>query len=268
MSDNGYLDEFPTTRFDGAIDPVRPPRRRALLRVIVALVVLAFIVGGAVAADAVSRNLVNAGAKEAVITKFGSDPATTKVTTSGWSMLAQLVSGRLDTVTVVAPHASVGEVGGSVRAKLDGLPISGSGTVRSASIDVSVDQAELVAYLGSKGATGSDSGTISLTASGISLSDQVTLLNQQVTVTAALIPKVVGGKLGFTVGTISVGSQKLGSFFSNYVQSKLDTEQICLASSLPKGLTVKSVKVTSGALEIDTAGTNVDLFSGAKGSCS
>lgn len=254
--------------FAGWGEPAVPRRRRHALRWIVLLVVVLFLGGGAVAADAVARNLVNAGAKQAIIEKFGSDPSGTRVTTSGWSMLVQLVSGRLDEVTVTAPNATMTNLSGNVTAKLDGLPISASGTVKKAAIDVTIDQAQLLSYLASKGSSGTDTGTVSLKGSAITLSDQVTLLAQKVTVTATLTPEVVGGKLGFKVGTIAVGSQKLGSFFSDYVQSKLDTEQVCLASSLPKGLSVSSVTVTGGVLQIDTAGENVDLFSGAKGSCS
>lgn len=253
--------------------PARQPRKKST--VVGSIVgVLLVLVGGAIAADNWARQQVAAYVTEKIVEVLELDTAEpVTVDIAGTSVIAQVVTGRLDEVGVGVENVTIGEFTGGVELTATGIPVDLSAPVDKVQVEFSVSEQSLQKIAGVLSATAIDS--VVLEDSRIKLASAFSVFGFPVDVGVGIEPFAQDGRIGFTPtdvvlnGSTSTASSLI-SKYGTIAEKLLTTRSVCVARWLPKALTVDAVEVREKNLVI-TIGADKQIFNDASlaalGSC-
>lgn len=233
----------------------RPRRRGRAL--IVAIVVLVLLVVAAVVADsAARREIVDRAATS--IREALSLPAEhpVEVDVAGWSVLPQLLAGRLDRLDVRSDDVAFGDLTGDVVAALEGVPTGESGELEDGRAIVALDPASVTDLVAARSDVPID---------GVTLDPPLVRVNTSVEVLGLTLAAGVGIELGALDGAIELTPSEVTAAgatltaadvekrFGAVSEGLLDTRSVCIAESVPQGLSLTGVAVTTESLDASFA---------------
>ena len=228
-------------------DDAPPPRRkRRLWPWIVSLVVVIVLFGGAAfAGEWLARDLVERGVRTQLASELGVPVDQAEVQIEGL-VIPQLISGRFDEVSISAQDVSLQGFAGDVDVVARGVPLLADGPLDSAQATVTLDQQQLQTLLA--GVEGFPEESLGLAAPDVAITFELNLFGVAIPVGVGLTPSAANGALALTPASLSVAggsadAQTLRDQFGGLADAVLQTWQVCIASSLPAGLTLTDVAV-------------------------
>lgn len=228
-------------------DDAPPPRRkRRLWPWIVSLVVVIVLFGGAAfAGEWLARDLVERGVRGALASELGVPAEQAEVQVEGL-VIPQLIAGRFDEVRIEAQDVSLQGFTGDVEVTARGVPLTADGPLDSAEATVTLDQGQLSALLAS--VEGFPEESLALAGSDVTITVELNVFGVAIPIGVALTPSAAGGALvltpaSFTVADATADAQGLRDQFGGIADAVLQPWQVCIASSLPAGLTLTDVAV-------------------------
>lgn len=225
-----------------------PPRRkRRVWPWIVSLVVVVVLLAGAAfAGEWLARDLVEQGVRSQLASELGVPAERADVEIEG-PIIPQLISGSFDEVRIRAQDVSLQGFSGDVDVTARGVPLLADGPIASAEAAVTLDQQQLQTLLA--GVEGFPEGSLVLAGSEVTVTFELNLFGVAVPVGVGLTPSAVRGALALSPSSLSVAgasadAQTLREQFGGLADGVLQTWQVCIASSLPAGLTLTDVAVS------------------------
>jgi len=228
-------------------DDAPPPRRkRRLWPWIVSLVLVIVLFGGAAfAGEWLARDLVERGVRGALASELGVPADQAEVQVEGF-VIPQLISGRFDEVRIEAQDVSLQGFTGDVNVTARGVPLTADGPLDSAEASVALDQEQLRTLLA--GVEGFPEESLGLSGTDVTITVDLNVFGVAIPVGVGLTPSAAGGALvltpaSFTVAGASADAEGLRNQFGAVADVVLQPWQVCIASSLPAGLTLTDVAV-------------------------
>ncbi|MGV8884139.1 MAG: DUF2993 domain-containing protein [Microbacteriaceae bacterium] len=262
-------DDTPTTDLghisahrDGDVVIVEAPprrRRRWLGWVIALVVIVVLVVVGWIVGDIVARDMADRYVRDQITQVFDLKPdAPMTVTIGEGSLIAQAITGGIDSVDVMVPDVSVGEIAGDVSISLTDIPLQSTQPVGTMNVTLSVPE-ENLAGLGSY-LSGVDVSSITLVEDRVAIATQLELFGFPIPIGIQLTPEAKNGEIGFTPSVIELNGANisvpdlLGGPLAGIAGSVLATQSFCVAEYLPEALTVTSVDVVKKNLVVALTG--------------
>jgi hypothetical protein len=251
---------------------VQPPRRRRhpvrttliVLLVLAVLATVALVVG-----DGIFRRYAEQQIDTGVQRSLPAGVSgTVHSSIQGGSAIQQWLHGSFDDVVLTSNDLKVDGGPASARLRVHGLPVSGSGTVRSATGSLTISQAavENLAPLDAAQATAPtlDSGTVAT-------SVKRTVLGVPITVDVTLVPSVRGKYVHLSPTKATLKSGPVSVPGTAVIRTLLpDGISVCAAKYLPPSVRLTAIDVRSGSATLDLVASGLDLGrlqQGATGSC-
>lgn len=241
----------PTLYWD---DGPPPRRKRRLWPWIVSLAVVLVLFGGAAfAGEWLARDLVERGVRSALASELGVPADQADVQIEGL-VIPQLISGRFDEVHIEAQDVSLQGFTGDVSVTARGVPLTADGPLDSAEASVTLDQEQLRTLLAS--VEGFPEESLGLSGSDVTITVELNVFGVGVPIGVGLTPSAAGGALvltpaSFSVAGASADAQGLRNQFGGIADAVLQPWQVCIASSLPAGLTLTDVAVVDQQVVAD-----------------
>lgn len=238
----------------------KPKARTALLTV---LGILALLVGGGFALDNWARQAVaNFAAQkiEQLLSLDSDQPVTVDI--GGASVIAQVLTGRLDEVSAGVDNVTIGDLTGGVHLDAQGIPVNLSDPASSLTqpidkveiqFSVTSDSLQKIGRFVSLGAVND----VHLVDNDIYVGSNVSLLGVPLSVGMGVEPFAEDGTVGFTPQYVQFnGTQTSAADF----QAKHPTlgpvlfapRSVCIARWLPQALTVDAVAVVDAPVPVPT----------------
>ena len=241
----------PTLYWDDAPPPRR--RRRALPWIISLVVVVVLLGGAAFAGEWLARDLVERGVQGALASELGVPAEQADVQIEGL-VIPQLVSGRFDEVHIAAEDVSLQGFTGDVAVTARGVPLTADGPLDSATARVSLDTEQLRTLLA--GVEGFPAQSLGLSDSEVTISFDLNVFGAAIPVGVGLTPSADAGALALAPASLSVAgagidADGLRNQFGPLADAVLRSWQVCIASSLPAGLTLTGVAVAQDRVVAD-----------------
>ena len=249
--------DVPTLYWD---DAPPPRRKRRLWPWIVSLgVVLVLFGGAAFAGEWLARDLVERGVRGALASELGVPTDQAEVQVEGF-VIPQLISGRFDEVRIEAQDVSLQGFTGDVAVTARGVPLRADGPLNSAEASVTLDQEQMRALMA--GVEGFPEESLGLSGADVTITVGLNVFGVAVPIGVGLTPSAAGGALvltpaSFSVAGASADAQGLRNQFGAIADAVLQPWQVCIASSLPAGLTLTDVAVVDQRIV-----ANFDIASG------
>ncbi|MWV31118.1 LmeA family phospholipid-binding protein [Rathayibacter iranicus] len=217
------------------------------LVVVLALLVVAAVVGDGVARRAVADRAA-ASLREALA--LPADRAV-DVDVVGWAVLPQLIAGRLDRLDLRSSDVSFGELDGDVAVTLVGVPVSGEGPVDAGTASVALDADSVSRLVIERSTVPVDA--VTLNPPLVRVHANVGVLGLSIGAGVGMRLAAVDGDILLTPDEISVAGATFSASdfrerFGAGVGSVLAPTSICIADSVPRGLTLTAVEVTDASL--------------------
>ncbi|MCU1513402.1 MAG: hypothetical protein JWO10_492 [Microbacteriaceae bacterium] len=247
--------------------PQRKKRRRGVGWIVLAgvlvLLVAAFFVVDSLARS-YAANLIDDKVHSALKIP-ASQPV--DVSVAGVSVIAQLLTGKLERVTIDAHDLAVGPLSGDVTLAASGIPIDQSKPIDSAELGFSVGQKELeklVAPLST--ALKLPLSSVGISHGAVDVSAKFAVLGLSIPVTISFTPSAVGGQLALEPKTVEINGAKftpkdLGNVLGSAGASLANPQKVCVASLLPKGFVLESIRVSGNRLVLAVSARSVTLDS-------
>jgi hypothetical protein len=265
-------------RSDEAIAPQRPPRRkrRGLAAVITIIVVLGLLVAAFFVGDYFARKAAtNYVAQQAATAAGLSSTQHIHVNLGTGYFLPQVISGRINDVSVTIDPLTVQGITGSLAITAHGVPVDTTQPVQSLQVHVTVPvssiatKASTVPQLKKLGVTLSTSGQHLL------FSIPFTIFGQKIPVGITATPGVKAGKATLAIDGIELGQNRIPAAQLDQILPGVSTllasgQSLCIASSLPKELVLTNITLQGKALHftLDGNGAKLDHASlSARGTC-
>ena len=249
--------DVPTLYWD---DAPPPRRKRRLWPWLVSLVVVIVLFGGAAfAGEWLARDLVERGVRGALASELGVPADQAEVQVEGF-VIPQLISGRFDEVRIEAQDVSLQGFTGDVDVTARGVPLTADGPLDSAEASVALDQEQLRMLLA--GVEGFPEESLGLSGTDVTITVDLNVFGVGIPIGVGLTPSAAGGALvltpaSFTVAGATADAQGLRDQFGAVADAVLQPWQVCIASSLPAGLTLTDVAVVDQQVV-----ANFDIASG------
>jgi len=232
--------------------PVTRPKKRNALLVILGVLVL--LVGGAIAADNWVRAQVADFAADKVEELLSLDedqPVTIEI--GGFSVLAQVLTGRLETVAAGVDDVRIGELSGDVRLEADEVPVDLEQPIDEVRIRFDVPESTVRAV--AQTLTLSAVKSVELADGEIQLGTGFTILGAEFDVGVGLTPFAADGQVGFTPTTVEFQGERTSTAelidrYGPIAEALFDTHDLCIARWLPQALRVDTVAVEGESLVI------------------
>lgn len=238
-------------------------RRRPLVAVLVAGIVLLLIAVLLVIADNAVRTVVrDAIASElgtALPIERGSDVA---VEVGGFSMLAQLAAGRLERVEVSADAVDFGQISGAAEAVATGVPLDRSQPADSVKIDLYITEDELANL--ADNLSGIPLDTISIDGDEILVETDVRVFGIPIPISIGIAPGAADGQLTFEPNSLSVSqatvtAEQLRRVLGPVAVEVLQTRSFCIAEFLPEAFILESAAIRRNELVVQLAADSAIL---------
>lgn len=222
------------------------PRRRPRRRIAVIVVVIVLLVAAVVAAEFIARSVVTGTVRSLVVENVGlPDDQDVDVQVAGL-VLPQVISGRLDDVTVASDDVELGPLAGDVFVELRGVPVSGDSAADGGVASVRLDQNQLRSLLGQIPEI--PAGTVTVAAPDVTFETSLSLFGIAIPVGVAVTPGAADGDLTLTPASFAVAGNALDADtlrgqFGGVADGLLQTSTLCIADRLPAGLSLTSATV-------------------------
>lgn len=243
--------------------PVQAParrRRRHPVRntVIVLVVLLGLLAVAAVVGDTVFR----ANAERQIASSVQQSlpkgvTGTVRAKVLGPSAIAQYLSGGFDDVRITTQHLTVLGAPADAHIVAHGLPVSGTGSIRSASGSLTVAQAAIDRLAPIAAA---DTGRPKLGNGTVSTSLQRTVLGLPITVDVTLKPSVRGTSIHLAPTKAQLRSGAISVPGTALIQALLPNGiTVCSAQYLPPGVRLTSLEPRVGSVRLGFSAQKLDL---------
>ncbi|MET0933938.1 MAG: DUF2993 domain-containing protein [Mycetocola sp.] len=240
-------------------EPARKPARRALTAVVILVVAVLVVVGGAFLAEYITRGVAEDAVEVAVESNLPSNvDGTVDVDIAGDWVLLQLLSGRMDFVTITSDDVTFDSIPvEKIVVTASGVPIDLKAPVENIAATVSLDQATLNQLLTLPG----NDPELSLGNGTVGYEDSTTVIGIPIgyAVTAVLTPDGTDVLISAQSAEVTTG---LGSIdLSGIVDRILGAEpvRVCLADKLPVGVTISAIDVRDGVAHLSLAASDFTL---------
>lgn len=240
--------------------PARKPAGRRFLTALVILVVAAIVVvGGAFLAETVTRGIAEDSVAAAAEASLPSNvEGTVDVDIAGDWVLLQLLSGRMDTVTLTSADARFDDIPvENVRVAASGVPLDLKSAIDDIAATASLDQPALNELLTLPG----NDPELTLNDDTVGYEDSTTFFGIPVgyRVTASLVPD--GTDVLLTPESAEVTTVIGDLDLSGLVEQIVGSEpiRICVAEKLPEGVTISGIEVRNGLATLDLSASNFVL---------
>ena len=250
---------------------VQPRRRRHPLRTtVIVLLVLAVLAAVAlVVGDGVFRGYAERQIDTDVQRSLPKGvTGTVHSRIEGGSAIQQWLQGSFDDVLLTSDDLKIDGGAASARLRVHGLPVDGSGTVRSASGALTISQASLknLAPLEAAQATAPTLGS-----GTVATSVKRTVLGVPITIGVTLVPSVRGKFVHLSPTKATLKSGPISVPGTTLIRTLLpDGISVCAAKYLPPAVRLTAIDVRSGSATLDLVASRLDLGTlqrGATGSC-
>lgn len=221
-------------------------RRKTGRRIALLIVVVVLLAGALVAAEFIARSIVTSTVRSLVVENVGlPDDQNVDVAVDG-IVLAQLIGGRLDDVTVTSDDVTLGPITGDVLVELRGVPVSGGEAAEGGTASVRLDEEQVRALLAQ--IPDFPSGTVTLAAPDLTFTNQLSLFGVGIPVGVSVTPGATDGNLtltpaAFELGGNSIDADTLRAQFGGVADAILGAQSLCIADRLPAALTLLSATV-------------------------
>jgi hypothetical protein len=254
--------------------PVQAPGRRrrrhpVLFTVVLLVVLLGLLAVAAVVGDRAFRSNAEAQIARSVEQSLPEGvTGTVHATVRGTSAIQQWLNGSFDDVDLTTRNLKV--QGGPADAHLvaHGLPVSGSGTIRSASGTLTVGQSAIDKLAPIAAA---DAGRPRLGKGTVSTSLQRTVLGLPIDVDVTLKPSINGSSIHLAPTAARLRSGAISVSGTALIQTLLpDGINVCTAQYLPPGVRLTALDTRPGSVRLGLAARDLDLEAlqrGDHGSC-
>jgi len=248
--------------------PPAPPkkRRRWLGWLIAGLVLVVLLIVGFFVAENYARTYAENLVRERIVEVLALDSATdVDVDLGGGSLILQALGGSINSVTVDVAELSFGDITGSALITATGVPLDSAEPVDTLGIVATVSEANVRKL--SSFMSGIELKTIELGDGVISATTEFDILGFFVIpISVDLVPSAVNGGISFDPKTIilageeiSVADLRASPEFAGLASQFLQSQTFCVASSLPKALTITDVDVVGSDLVIAINGDGTAL---------
>jgi hypothetical protein len=222
------------------------PRRRGGAWLVVLVVVVVLVAAAAVAAEWLARGIVQGGVRQVIVSQLGLASSQQVDVEVGGLVIPQLISGRLDDLTVSAPDVTMGPITGDVVVNVTGMPIRADSPATGGTAVVRLDEQELRSLLAV--ADGFPADAVGIAAPDVTLSTELQVFGAGVPIGVALQPSAAEGDLvltpqSITLGGAEISADDLRSRLGGLVDPLVRQWDICIARFLPSALTLTSVAV-------------------------
>jgi hypothetical protein len=251
---------------------VQPGRRRRhpVRNTLIVLLVLAVL---AAVALVVGDNLFRGYAERQIDTDVQRSlpdgvSGTVHSSIEGRSAIQQWLHGSFDDVVLTSDDLKVDGGAASARIRVHGLPVDGSGTVRSATGSLTISQAALknLAPLDQAQATAPTLGS-----GTVATSVKRTVLGVPITVDVTLVPSVRGAYVHLSPTKATLKSGPISVPGTTLIHTLLpDGISVCAAKYLPPTVRLTTIDVHPGSATLSLVASRLDLGAlqqGATGSC-
>ena len=260
----------PTTRelpvVPPADDSARPAKKKHRLRkTIITLVVIGVVIVVAwIVVDNLAREWAKNYIRETITTSFdlpADQPM--QITIGPGSLIAQAISGSIDSVDVALDDVPLGDLSGDVTLAVTDIPLDQTQPVDTLRVGVTVDEEnvqKLSTYL-----SDADLTQITLEGDEIAVGTSFNLLGLELPVSLTLAPAAVDGALAFAPSTISVNDAVISLTelregpFGGLAGDLLDSQTFCIAEYLPLAITLTDVSVENDTLVLAAEGDDAAL---------
>jgi hypothetical protein len=238
-------------------------------------VVLTLVVALGVLADFGARSFAETVVRDQIVTAFalpaGSEPS---VDLGPGSLLTQALLGRINSVTVSAQDAQLGEFTSDVELVATGVPLDFSQPVTSIRLRMAVTESELQPFTTMLGDVPIESMT--LTGSTFVVTSSTRLYGTAMPVVVSLAPSALDGQFIFTPVAVTVQGVDLPLEaatqwpYTLVLQPLVKPRPLCLAHYLPQAVVLEEATVVDRSLVLEFSANDVVINDGGLttlGSC-
>lgn len=253
------------TESDLVVTPAPPKKRRHLGWLIALVIVIVVLVVGFFIADAVARQFATGYVRDRIIEVLKLDPETpVDVDLGSGSILLQAATGSLNEIRVHADEITFGEITGAAELVATGVPLDSSRPVDTLGITVTVTEAnvrKLASFI-----SASELKSIDLQDGVVRVGAEFNVIFFVIPVSVDLVPSAVEGGISFDPKTIILGEEEISvqdlrdsPEFRALAGELLDSRDFCVASYLPKALSITEVEVVGTDLVVVISGDGTAL---------
>jgi hypothetical protein len=241
-------------------------KRRRWIGVVIALVVVVILlVVGFFIADAYAKTYAENYVRERIVGVLKLDPAAkVDVDLGSGSVLLQAARGGLDEVKVHVDTITFGDITGEAQITATQVPLDSSKPVDKLDIQVTVSEDNVKKLSGFL--SGIDLKSIELTDGLIRIGTEFNVFFINIPVAVDLNPTAKEGGINFDPVTIRLGEDEISVAdlraspeFSSLAGDLLASRDFCVASFLPKALTIDKVQVVGKNLVVGIDGDGTAL---------
>ncbi|WGD36857.1 DUF2993 domain-containing protein [Lysinibacter sp. HNR] len=223
---------------------------RGVKRLLISLGVVAVLGGilaGALAViDPWVRDRVEDAVGDAIVSQLGgASGGQIEVTTGGFMMIPQVLSGKLDDVTVSLEGATVGEGRGDVTLTLKGLPAVPTAPFESGTMSVTMDSSAIADVIGKMDTAAIGEVTVEDGLLRVSRTQSVLRSEIQIDVwlsVSAQDNNLVLAPVRIAVNGSEISSEDAVARFGGVAALGLEPRSVCVAQFFPRGLTLTSLE--------------------------
>ncbi|BDV30142.1 LmeA family phospholipid-binding protein [Microbacterium terricola] len=209
--------------------------------IVVGLAIAAWFIGERIAHDLVVKTI-----RDQVITQLSlPEDQQIDVTVEGM-VLPQLIAGTLTEVSIVSDDVPLGQVTGDISVEASGVPIRGDAPADEAHGTLALDVDQLQSLLST--IDGFPAESVGLDEPNVTAATELTFFGATVPLGIALTPSAAEGDLVLTPASLTLGSAEISaadleSRFGSVADRLLKDWHVCIADSLPAGVTLTEVSV-------------------------
>jgi hypothetical protein len=259
-------------------DPQPQPRKRRLRRgaLIALVVVLVVLIAGFVVVNDFGPAILTNYARQQVATALHlRSTAPVKVDLGSGSLVAELISGHIDELSISVNPISVDGLTGSVSATARDVPLDPSKSVRVLRIHLTVPTSTLTSKLASIQGLKSLHPKVTVAGSHVAIAGSVSIFGFRVPLALRIIPGVSKGRLAFTATTLTAGGITLpvadvDRYFPGLASALASGHLVCIATVLPSEFKLTGVALREQSLVYTLSGDGAELSSAAlshRGTC-
>ncbi len=238
-------------------------RRRRWPIVVVVVVVVVLLVGAVIAADFAARAYARSLIGDELRPALGlEEDAPLDVAVGGFSMLAQLVSGRLERVDVSSESVTFGTLTGAIEATATGVPLNRSLPLTDLSAEFVIAEDQLDTF--SDNLSGVPITSVSIEGDEILVAASFDFFGLPIPLSLAILPGSEDGQLTFTPNRIglndaNVSVDDLRDLFGSAGKEVLQTRAFCVAQYVPQSINLTGVDVRGSELVLAFQGDDAVL---------
>ena len=188
------------------------------------------------------------------------------VNIAGFSMIAQVLTGKLEHVDVAVDNVSIGELSGDVALVAEGIPIDRSKPVDRVQIEFAATEESVKSIANTLSSSTIDD--VELVGSEIRFTSQLSFFGFTFDIGVGVEPFASNGQVGFTPKSVEINGSRtdvseFSKSFGSLADSLFSSRSVCVARYLPAALRLDSVDVRDDAFLVITISAEKRAFSEA-----